>query len=132
MNGSKSRNDNKEENAAKTGQPLRRLRKNAGLTQRELAQKLTSMGFPTADTTVSNWESGYYRPPLVDVDFRIALATAFGISHDDLAQTFNLFVGDQTPMTPLRAKVIDAFDSKDWEQLIKLIIAASNESVNEG
>ncbi len=55
---------------------IRELREEAELTQRELAQKLS-----TSQRNVSNWETGVSEPDLSTV---VLLADIFGVSIDEL------------------------------------------------
>ncbi len=54
------------------GKKIQTLRKQAGMTQRDLAEKLV-----TAGSTISNWETGRRLPSIVDL---ARIADAFGVS----------------------------------------------------
>lgn len=55
---------------------LKRLRKEKGLTQVELAERLN-----LSQATIASWESGLRRP---DLDFLPTIADFYGVSVDDL------------------------------------------------
>lgn len=44
------------------GDNIRKARINKKLSQKELADELSSKGFKVGNTTISNWESGFSKP----------------------------------------------------------------------
>ena len=58
------------------GEKLKVIRKNNGLTQKELAQKIQ-----VVNTTISKWEDGSMHPSLFTV---VQFCEAFDLSLDDL------------------------------------------------
>ncbi|MCD7806173.1 MAG: helix-turn-helix domain-containing protein [Lachnospiraceae bacterium] len=63
------------------GDKVRTLRKNAGLTQKELAEKLQLMGYEFSDLTILRIEQGSRFVPDYEV---VILADFFGITTDEL------------------------------------------------
>lgn len=63
------------------GENLKRLRKSAKLTQKELAEKLQLEGFEFSDLTILRIEQGKRFVPDYEV---VALADYFGITTDEL------------------------------------------------
>jgi transcriptional regulator with XRE-family HTH domain len=53
----------------------------AGLTQRDVAEAMTSIGAPTTAQAVSHWEIGKWSP---GVKRRVAIAQVLGVAADDL------------------------------------------------
>ncbi|MCD7739551.1 MAG: helix-turn-helix domain-containing protein [Lachnospiraceae bacterium] len=63
------------------GEKVRTLRKNAGLTQKELAEKLQLLGYEFSDLTILRIEQGNRFVPDYEV---VILAEFFGITTDEL------------------------------------------------
>lgn len=63
------------------GENIKRLRKSAKLTQKELAEKLQLEGFEFSDLTILRIEQGKRFVPDYEV---VALADYFGITTDEL------------------------------------------------
>ena len=60
----------------KTGEFIALLRKEQGMTQKDLAQKLS-----VSDKAISRWETGTYMPP---VEMLLALSELYGVSMNEL------------------------------------------------
>lgn len=76
-------NENKEELIS----PLKRLRVQAGLTQAELAKKLSVAGKTVSDRAVRAWERGDYQPELSIVQTKV-LCSVLGVTLDELPDDF--------------------------------------------
>lgn len=73
---------------AETGQTLKAIRKQQGLTQRELAEKIN-----VVSTTISNWENGWRQPSVYELKrLAAALEVSPSVFMDDKAQL------DSTPL----------------------------------
>lgn len=86
-------------NEQEFAQRLRQYRKDKGMTQQELADKLG-----VSNKTVSRWESGSYP----DVATLVALARALGVTVDELLD----------PKTPVRT-----LQKSDWQNLLSFAFA---------
>lgn len=86
-------------NEQEFAQRLRQYRKDKGMTQQELADKLG-----VSNKTVSRWESGSYP----DVTTLVALARALGVTVDELLD----------PKAPVRT-----LDKSDWQNLLSFAFA---------
>ena len=63
---------------------LKTYRKKLNLTQEELAARLQVSGFEVTAAALSHWETGRYKPPLHDIEFRNAMASILRISQQEL------------------------------------------------
>lgn len=83
---------------------IRYLRKKAGISQEELAEKLGYRSF----TTIQKWESGISTPP---VDIFVRIASVFEVDMDDLARTDLSSAGcraadaNKTSLVPVYGKI---------------------------
>lgn len=73
----------------KTGEFLRELRKEKGLTQEQLGERLHVTG-----KTVSRWETGTYMPP---VQMMLAMSGLYGVSINEILSGQRLTAEEQSP-----------------------------------
>lgn len=59
---------------------LKQRREELGLSQDELAARLQTEGVEVTRATISNWETGRHKPPLMEEEFRIALSRSIRLS----------------------------------------------------
>ena len=99
------------------GQRIKQLRKDKGLTQKELAKRIE-----LSHAQLNKYESGFNAPP---IDRLVSLAETLDTSLD------YLILGDEKEQQPpihntrlvQRLKVIEGFESEDRETVIKLLDA---------
>jgi transcriptional regulator with XRE-family HTH domain len=63
---------------------VRRRREELGISQQELADRLSQRGQETSYGRISHWETGRNKPPLEDPKFRQALASALEMDSNEL------------------------------------------------
>ncbi len=63
---------------------LKTYRKKLGITQEELTARLQVSGFEVTAATISHWETGRYKPPIDQIEFRNAIASILRISPQEL------------------------------------------------
>lgn len=91
-----------------TAANIERLRRRVGLSQRELAARLTALGRPTPGTALSKIERGERR---VDVDDLAVFAVALGVAPSTLLLPP---VADDTPVGVTGAGAVTARQAWDW------------------
>lgn len=91
-----------------TAANIERLRIAAGLSQRELATRITELGRPTPSTAVSKIENADRR---VDADDLVAFAIALGVSPATLLLPP---VADDTPVEVTAAGTVTTRQAWDW------------------
>lgn len=75
---------------------LKARREELDLKQGELVARLQISGIDVSQSTLSNWETGRYQPPLEDPDFRRELAKALRMSVHSLLIAAGYEVRDES------------------------------------
>jgi transcriptional regulator with XRE-family HTH domain len=73
---------------------LKSRRFQLGITQEELARRLTSFGHETGSKRVGHWETGRNKPPLEDAGFRDALARSLEMDINTLLDELGYIVDE--------------------------------------
>ena len=92
---------------ARFGDALRTARINAGLSQTELAEKISALGYPVSNGTISNYETGYTKR--VSDSFREAASDALNLPHSFFPESNEIRSddADETVTTGLRVEILD-------------------------
>lgn len=93
---------------------IRNRRLELGLTQEELAGRLSDLGQETRHARVGHWETGRNRPPLEDRRFREALARVLEIDSNQMMESLGFIrdTNEQTEEARLGATIIDRLPQK--------------------
>lgn len=75
---------------------IKTRRRELGLSQEELAERLSSEGYQVSRGTVAHWEQDRYHPPLDDPTLVNALARAFNISVKQILVEVGFDLTDET------------------------------------
>jgi transcriptional regulator with XRE-family HTH domain len=105
-----------------TAANIERLRVALGLSQRDLAARLTDLGRPTPGTALSKIERGERR---VDVDDLVAFAVALGVSPATLLLPP---VADDTPTAVTGAGTVTTRQAWDWADGTAPLVAFPGET----
>lgn len=95
------------------GQKIKAARKSAGLTQRELGQKI-GKGF----STIQKYENGVIEPPISTV---VKIAEELGITPIQLVETATAFPGEQRMSDICIARIEEAFKLLNEDGLWKAV-----------
>ncbi|MEO3842755.1 helix-turn-helix transcriptional regulator [Streptomyces sp. B22F1] len=106
-----------------TATNIERIRTLLGLSQRQLAERLTNLGRPIPSTALSKIERGDRR---CDVDDLVALAAALGVSPATLLLPP---VADDTTTTVTGAGEVTTGHAWDWADGIQPLLPRENDGV---
>lgn len=89
---------------------LRTRREQLGISQAELAERLSERGEEASSARVGHWETGRNKPPLEDLKFRQAIASALEIDVNKMMIQLGFVILDVDRSTEARqaADIIDA------------------------
>ncbi|GAA2665477.1 hypothetical protein GCM10010400_27020 [Streptomyces aculeolatus] len=105
-----------------TATNIERIRSLLGVSQRELAERLTDLGRPIPSTALSKIERGDRR---CDVDDLVAIAIALGVSPATLLLPP---VADETTTTVTGAGEVTTADAWDWADGIRPLLPREDHS----
>lgn len=103
-------------------------RKKLNITQNELSARLQVQGFEFTPPAISHWETGRYKPPLHDIEFRNALASILKISPQELLAAAGYETEQQHSHAGERAASIVDGLSPDQQKLVLGILEQFAES----
>lgn len=88
---------------------LRRRRLQLGISQADVADRLSSFGEETGHARVGHWETGRNKAPLENDKFRVALAAALEIDVNDMMADLGYIVADESRSgeAKLAASIVD-------------------------
>lgn len=88
---------------------IRQRRKALGISQAELANRLSHYGHDTVKTSVGHWERDRNNPPIEEETFRLALALALEVDINEMMQQmgFILTKDDLSDDAVLAAMIIE-------------------------
>ncbi|MBE7513845.1 MAG: helix-turn-helix transcriptional regulator [Anaerolineales bacterium] len=88
---------------------LRDRRKLLGISQDELAARLSNSGQETSHARVSHWETGRNKMPLHDKGFRVALAIALEMDTNELMEALGYVIieDERSDKARLAANLVD-------------------------
>lgn len=87
--------EDKPDNTTPIGKFIISRRGILGLTQKDVAERLTSLGYEYSSPAVAHWENrtGKYAPPLDDPDFVSALARVLEVDRSEILTQSGLLEG---------------------------------------
>lgn len=95
-----------------------------GLTQDELAEKMTALGYQIQYTGISHWETGRTMPPLQNDVFRSALSLALEMTEVEIMRALGFRVeSDHSPAGERAAALIDQMTPDQQERALKILEA---------
>jgi transcriptional regulator with XRE-family HTH domain len=102
---------------------LRRMREKRHISQQELADRLSELGYETSYARVSHWETGRNKPPLEDSGFRHALATALEIDSNTMMIELGFVTlrDDMAPEARVGAEIIENLPAEGRELALDLL-----------
>lgn len=88
---------------------LRKRRQEIGITQVELANRLSDRGHETSHARVGHWETGRNKPPLNDPHFREVLAASLEIDENVMMATLGyvIYEDQRSEEALLAASIVD-------------------------
>jgi len=88
---------------------LKNKRQALGLSQLQLANKLSDLGQETSPARVGHWETGRNKPPIEELPFRRALALVLEMDINDMMNELGYVVSDDDRSTQARraAEIVD-------------------------
>lgn len=113
------------------GSLIRKYRKANDLTQKELAEILTSKGYAYAASTVGWWETGRASPPIHDPEFVMVLAEVLEIPMSQFLEALGYFDSKgrlgMKDLSPIEVELLEAFRRGDVQKLIRLAADQTSE-----
>lgn len=96
---------------------MRQRRNDVGLTQAELAERLTRLGYAAASSTVGGWETENKNPPIDDPKFVTALANVLKTTRVSIYKAAGVL--DDSPMVRREALInmIQEFTDAELDEI---------------
>lgn len=97
---------------------LRQRLQELGMSQADLARQLTLRGKDYTRAAVQQWLNGTNFPPLLDEEFRVALASSLEMSTSQLAEALGFMVneGNRSDQATRAAEIVDRLPD-EWKTI---------------
>jgi transcriptional regulator with XRE-family HTH domain len=102
---------------------LRQRREKLGITQAEVANRLSDHGEETSSARVGHWETGRNKPPLEDLRFRRSLALALEMDVNSMMAELGYVTADEEYSSEARlaAEIVDQLPTEGRELAIEIL-----------
>lgn len=103
---------------------LKERRDELGLTQEEMTARMQVEGVPMLRSSLSNWETGKFNPPIKDAKSRAALARALKLSVKEVMRRSGYDVTlTHSEAAERAAYIIDQLDTDTQDKVVKMLEA---------
>jgi transcriptional regulator with XRE-family HTH domain len=102
---------------------IRQRRLTLGMSQLDLANKLSEAGHEASPARISHWETGRNKPPIEDAGFRRLLAHALDMDINEMMAELGYVQGDfeHTPEARRAAEIVDLLSPEDRDLALGLL-----------
>lgn len=101
---------------------IKDMRKQRGLTQKDLAEQLKNRGFDYAVSTVGWWETDRAIPPLRETGFVGALADILEVQPAEIYLAAGYDMSIEGPQNDRESRLLAAFRRGDIKELLRIAI----------
>lgn len=102
---------------------LRHRREKLGISQAEVAERLSDHGEETSSARVGHWETGRNKPPLEDLRFRRALALALEMDANSMMTELGYVTSQDAYSSEARlaAEIVDQLPTEGKELALDIL-----------
>lgn len=102
------------------GTYIREKRLEAGLSQKDLAERLSGYGYEYNSSTIGWWERELTHAPTHDPKFFEAIANIFNVRVLDVLAGAGYKVGEEVELTDKEAIILEAYRRGDFKKAMQL------------
>lgn len=99
---------------------IKDMRKRQDLSQKDLAEHLTSRGFEYATSTIGWWETDRAIPPIKDAGFVNALADILHVQPAEIYLAAGYDMAIDGPRNERESRLLAAFRRGDFKELMRI------------
>lgn len=101
---------------------IKQRRKELGISQEELAEKLQLLGVDVSRASIGHWETGHAKPPLEQPQFVAALSKAMNLDINTvLSRSGYSIVSKHTNTAERIASIVDELPEEKQELALRLV-----------